>query len=300
MAGLADSTHSQYDHHLKDFKRYCDSVGIVDHLNVRVETGIEYLTSLFRKDLSYSTLNSVRAALSQHVNIVGCDDLDFGKHPLTIKFMKGVYRLRPPAPKYNLTWDVADVLSKLRAVDAESCSLKELSLKCVMLLALATGQRVQTLSLFSLKLMSCRTESYTFGIEKLLKTSKPGTDRSVTICRFTDSRICPVTCLEKYISRTEEIRGDSNQLFLSFTKPHKPVSSQSLSRWLVKVMRDCNVPDVFGAHTTRAASTSRAAAHSDINTVLRHGLWKSEKTFAKFYHKPIVSNSFVEAVFQDG
>ena len=47
----------------------------------------------------------------------------------------------------------------------------------------------------------------------------------------------------------------------------------------------------FRAHSTRAAAASKAAVDVDINTVLSTVGWKSAGTFAKFYHKPIFSNS---------
>ena len=77
-------------------------------------------------------------------------NLDFDKHPLTKKIMKGVFKLRPPKPKYVSTWDGKIVLGTLRTIDFNTVSLRMLFLKCITLLALATGHRVQTL--FSLNI----------------------------------------------------------------------------------------------------------------------------------------------------
>ena len=49
--------------------------------------------------------------------------------------------------------------------------------------------------------------------------------------------------------------------------------------------------NVFKAHSTRAAASSAASRTVDITHVLCTADWRSEKTFAKFYHKPIVNDS---------
>ena len=63
------------------------------------------------------------------------------------KFMKGVFSLRPPEPKYFVTWDVRQVLDFLKTWSpAESLSLKQLTLKLVMLAALITTARSSQLT----------------------------------------------------------------------------------------------------------------------------------------------------------
>lgn len=298
MASLSSATHSQYNHHMKDFEEYCESVGVDNHLCISVTTGVEFLTSLFNKNRSYSTINAARSALSQHVVLTDSPNVDFGKHALVAKFMKGVFKLNPPTSRYKSTWDVSIVLDKLGKIANNSCSLKELSMKCTMLTALATGQRVQTLNALSLDELIKDNNRFVFNINKILKTTRPGDNNCVEICRFAeDSTICPYTTLEVYIDRTSRLRGHRSRLFLSFVKPHNPVSNQSMSRWLSETLKFAGINELFKAHSTRAAASSKAALHTDINTVLNTVGWKSESTFAKFYRKPIVGNSFVNAVF---
>lgn len=89
-ASLAESTQSQYNQHMRDFINYCQRVGIHDHLCVHATTGVEHLTTLFKKGLSYGTINSARSALSQHVALLDNPNMDLGIHPLVNKFMKGL------------------------------------------------------------------------------------------------------------------------------------------------------------------------------------------------------------------
>lgn len=53
-------------------------------------------------------------------------------------------------------------------------SLKQLTLKTVMLLAVLSGQRVQTLAVLSTTNISLTNDSVQYYIDKLLKQSRPG------------------------------------------------------------------------------------------------------------------------------
>lgn len=298
LASLAPSTTKQYSSHIRSFIIFCQSNHILDFTTIQVETGIEYLTTLYNRGMSYSTINSARSALSQFVELKPCKTQNFGNHPLTVKFMRGVFKLRTPKPKYSSIWDVSIVLAYLRTIDNKKCSLKDLTLKSCMLLALCTGQRVQTLAAFMVTNIITDANSMTFIVDSVLKTTKPGTNNTFHICRYTpDLDICPVITTEAYIQRTADLRAGERQLLLSYRKPYKPVTSQSISRWIVQILKYCNINSCFTAHSTRSAATSKAALHTDINTVLRMAGWSTDTTFALYYNKPVErGQSFVNAV----
>lgn len=300
MASLAKSTSAQYDSHIRNFQRFCEANGAPSTISVPVNLPIEFLTNLYKKGKSYSTINSARSALSQYVNLLNETNCDFGKHPLTTKFMKGVFKLRPPTAKYTATWDVSLVLNQLRTLNNMSISLKELTHKCVMLLALSTGQRVQTIGALRKSTMITDKDKFTFNFNSILKTSKPGVHQSVSVCRYLkDELICPFLCLRDYLDRTGDIRNDTDDVFISFQKPFQAVSSQTISRWIVNTLRQCNINSRFTAHSTRAASTSKAALSMPIDSILKSVGWRSETTFANFYHKDISDGNvnFGDCVF---
>lgn len=294
MASLAESTKGQYAHHLTKFKAFCTSKN-QDWTNpISCELGIEFLTTMFKSGLSYSSINTARSAISQFTTVKGGDQL--GSHPLANRFMKGLYRLRPPLPKYDSTWDVSVVLKLLENLD--TTNLKHLSLKCCMLLALTTGQRVQTLAALDLAFLSKSENVYTFAIHCVTKTSKPGKATKVEILKFSNNnKICPLNCLKMYLEKTATLRS-SDRLFISFSKPHKTVTSQTLSRWLVEILNKAGIDTRFGAHSTRSASTSKAwSCHVPIDQILATAGWSSERVFASFYRKEIRSKeSFSDAV----
>lgn len=298
MAGHAKNTTTQYTHVLKQFKHFCTSQGHENHLSVPTHIGIEFLTSLFKDGKSYSTINSARSALSYFVHLNDDrNEADFGKHRLIIQFMKGIFKLRPSFPRHVYTWDISPVLNRLKTICNSNSALKELSLKCVTLIALVTGQRVQTLS--AIEVGNCNFEQHKIfiRIDKVLKTSRSGFHTSIDICRFTnDLNLCPVECISTYINRTASLRRDK-QLFISFHKPHRTVCSQTISRWISVMLKDCGINQQFSAHSTRSASTSKAAtANVDINSILRTAGWSNCQTFATYYKKPIVDNNFGNAV----
>jgi len=128
------------------------------------------LTTLFEENLSYSSLNIARSALS---TIITVDGMPIDSHPLVVRFLRGVFNLRPPVPRYKKVWDVAIVLRFLRTLSpVASLSLKNLSLKLVMLLSLVTAQRGQNLDI---NLMSTYDSSIVFTFSKPLKQSNPRT-----------------------------------------------------------------------------------------------------------------------------
>ena len=85
----------------------------------------------------------------------------------------------------------------------------------------------------------------------------------------------------------EEIRGEENKLLLSYQEPHKPVSRNTLARWLRQVFNGAGVDTArFSAHGTRTASTSAALSSGvPVDVVLRAAGWSSESTFTRFYRK---------------
>ena len=110
--------------------------------------------------LSYSAINTACSSLSAiHLTLA---EIIAGAHPLVIRFMKGVFNLRPTQSRYLQTWDVSLVLSYLRRLSPISqLSLKLLTLKLAMLIAFTLASRSQSLHLLSIKDMRKGFFSYT-------------------------------------------------------------------------------------------------------------------------------------------
>ena len=245
---------------------------------------LKFLTMLFKKGLTYNFLNVAHSSLSSFVILDRGNTV--GTHPLTSRFMKGVYTLRPPIPRYEYTWDVHIVFDYLcKLAPADSLNLKNLTLKLVMLIALVSAQRSQSIHKLSLDNMYYKGSTTNFQITSLIKQSKPGMGGlTVKLPAYpVDRRLCVLTYLKHYINRTRKLQGKDAQLFISFKKPHRPVS-KDISRWINLVMKDSGV-DVtcFKPHSTRAAATSAADKLGvPISLILQTAGWSNERTFRQY------------------
>ena len=162
--------------------------------------------SLYNQGLTYSTINTARSALSLILNIDGPHP--FGSHPLVSRFLKGIYETRKPQAKYKTIWDVAIVLKHLKTLEPlDKLSLKDLALKLLLLLLLATGQRGQTIYLLSLDGMTMSPLSCTFDLLEHIKTSKANKRKnSIDINGYhADNAPCPLLTLKKSTLRGQQL-----------------------------------------------------------------------------------------------
>ena len=218
LSSWRDGSRKQYSSYLKRWVQFC-SQRQIDPLRAPVTRVLDFLTELYNTGLGYSAINMARSAIASILLSTGA--VSFGSHPLVVRFLRGVYNLRPSLLWYTEIWDVCIVLDKLREMSpASTLALKELTYKLVMLIALVSAQRGQTIHLLNIKNMTKMESSYSFTITELTKTKKPGHKADIiTLMAFTpDIRLCIYHCLEEYIQRTEKLRSDDGQLFISFNQ----------------------------------------------------------------------------------
>ena len=278
-------TRKRYATYLQKWKLHCTARGI-DPFNPSVEAGINFLVVLFDSNIGYSAINTARSALSSIAMLP--DGSQFGTHTLVCQFVEGVFELKPSLPKYKSIWDVRIVLKHLSEyLTPQKLTLKKLTLKTTMPLALLSGQRCHTLQRLSVNNMVLGKDTCKFTIVELLKTSKPGRHMSELVVKaYTpDNRLCPIACLSEYVKRTSTIRKECGQLLLSFQKPHKPVSTDSISRWLKEVLAMSGIDTtVYKGHSTRSASTSVAETSKvPLSTIMENVGWSNAETFRTFY-----------------
>lgn len=290
MNSWRTSTKKQYDSHLKKWLDFITrkSINVSDPLSVTVV--LEFLTELFDKGYSYSTINSARSFLSCLLPPI--NNVTIGSDPLIRRFMRGVFIDRPNLPRYTETWDVSTVLSFMREMgDNDFLSVFDLTLKLVMLLALVTGQRAQTLSLLNLDDMHVYEDRIVFCINNLIKQSRPSYHlKPITLLAFANKMLCVVSCLKTYIAKTEQFRSSENRpLLLTTQKPYRGASKDSISRWIRTLLAKSGIDtSKFSGHSTRAAASAAArSAGISVDNILSHVGWSNEGTFAKFYDKDV-------------
>ena len=281
MQAWRQSTHSQYTTYFKKYLIFCKEQN-QDPGTGDVQLLLKFLQSMIDQNYSYSALNSAKAALSLVIHIPE------EQKPLLKFFMKGAFNKNPPKPKYKCIWDVSIMLNFLKAMgDNASLSLRQISLKLTMLIALTTGQRVQTIASLSLQSLFFTNAGISIILDGLLKTTTPqNRNTQIDLMYYPDKDLCVVKCLECYLARIDSCR-QSNRVLVSYVAPHKAVSSETISRWLKQTLSDAGIDTTkYSAHSTRVAAASKAATKLDIGNIMASVGWKSSKTFEKFYHKP--------------
>ena len=148
--------------------------------------------------------------------------------------------------------------------------------------------------------MSQTETTCTFVITQNVKQSRPGTKQPVIKLEPypIDERLCVVTLLKEYLSRTESLGGKHFQLFMSYFKPLSPVFRDTISRWVKTIMKEAGIDTAkFKPHSIHAASTSAAQRNAvPLENILIAAGWKCDFVFAKYYIKPVECKSFSEGV----
>lgn len=286
LSSWREKTTKQYECYLRKWETFCGRRE-VDPFSTTVNNVLEFLTFLYQSGIGYSGINTARSALSSVVTLVDAVHYPVGQHPLIKRFLKGVFNKKPSFPRYSEIWDVSVVFNWMKTIDFDNMCLKLITLKTTMLLALLSGQRIQTLKTLSLKNLKLTDFQVEFRIDSLLKQSRPGFHlHKIELPAYEDRSLCIVKHLRKYIDMTREIRS-TDSLLISYQKPHAPVSCDTIARWLKSVLHRSGVDiNVYTAHSTRAASTSCAVSMGcPIDNIMAQVGWSKETTFAKYYNK---------------
>jgi len=197
--------------------------------------------------------------------------------------MRGIYNSRPPIPQYCSTWDVLK-----NQGDNQDLSLKELSGKLVILMAIVSANRTAELQALDLQFRSYSPDGVTFKLLTSL-TKKRKVGAPLKECFFAsfahDSCLCVVQCLCVYEKATKNFRdikpGMAAPLFPSYVKPHKPVTSQTIAHWIKDTLEKAEVDtNTFKAHSVQGASTSAAIGKGlHIADILKTANWSRESTY---------------------
>ena len=182
--------------------------------------------------------------------------------------------------------------------------LKVLTQKLALLLALTAPKRSSELKLLDLRFMRILPEGVVLELPGMTKTSSEIIP--VFFAKFDDCEsICVLRCLQSYISRTNIFRplvdpATNQQLLISYHRPHKPVQSCTIARWIKSFLGSAGIDtSIFKGHSTRSASTSKARAGGiSLEDVLKMADWTGPSSFLCFYYRPSFTDDFARAVLQ--
>lgn len=283
----------QYLKPLQEWAVFCKEVKC-DILEPRSAYVLQFLTKKFEDGVKAGTLNAYRSALSF---IMG---ERISKDPWVSRLQKGFTNIRPARPRYDHIYDLDPVLKFIEDLyPLESLSFIELTYRLVTLLAVVTAHRKQTLSFIKIENISKTSSGFEIEIPDRVKTSRVGALQPLLVLsRFDENpRLCVARTLERYLEVTKELRGDSQFLFITTTKPYRSASTDTISRWLKTCLRKAGVDDRFAPHSIRHASTSAAFKKGVNMSVIKNlaGWSDKSKVFDMFYNRPIRAQKSVFA-----
>ena len=306
LAGWSKATNTAYQSSWERWNRWCVKREI-DPFSCNVSDFLDFLAGLYQEGLEHRTINSIRSAVSMtHCHVEG---VPIGQHPLVSRLLKGVYNSRSPKPRYSATWDVDSVIHYLISLgENDQLTLKDLSQKTALLMALVEASRSSELQALDLRFRVYKPEGVTFRIPSLTKKRVTGAPpKEFFFASFpANSVICPVHCLRNYELKTAQFRRTGQEvarpLFISYIKPHKPVTSQRIAHWIKDLLGRAGIDtSVFKAHSVRGASTTAASNKGvALADILQAADWSSDTTFRRFYYRPTSSASFGRGVLNLG
>ena len=307
-----ESTIRNYEAKWRVFSHWCSGRGIHPFAPTlpRLIDFFSYLC--FNKKISVSAIMGYRAALSPIFKLAGEDFDNSVELDLLFKAFKKSAprrRIRPPH------WDVNVVLSALKKRPFEPMlpsDIKEVTMKTLFLVALATAHRIGELQALSKNVGFGKDGSalVAFSPEFLAKTESL-TRPVARDCRFealsslTADRdellLCPVRALKKYLKMTDR-PGRADRLFVSPRDFSKPLSKNAISYFLRGVIKAAyeNIPPQVmklsrvNAHEIRAVATSlRFKYNLGQVALIKSAYWRSNSIFCSRYLRDI-SHSYMD------
>ena len=149
--------------------------------------------------------------------------------------------LQHPLPRYSHTWDAEVVTVHILSMGAnETLTLKCPSQKLVVIMVLVQSSRTSELKALDTRFRVYKPDGVCFRLAALTKKRTLLPSKELFLGAFPDDkRLCVAECLCYYEKVTLEFRTATREtaLFLSYTRPHKPVTSQPrLVYWIKDLM----------------------------------------------------------------
>ena len=138
-----------------------------------------------------------------------------------------------------------------------------------------------------------QSRAITFVRQGLSKSDRPRHINSeIVVPAFNeDKQLDPVRVLKCYQKTTKMFRNFGQDqaklgLFISFMEPHKPVTSQTIAKWIVRVIKLAYLDSIVKVkgHSTGAIGPSWALFNgASVSSILDAADWFKESTFVRFY-----------------
>ena len=274
-----------------------------------------FMDYLFRvRNVSVRTILNYKSAIAFYwKSEVGYDVPE--NDTVVSDLIRSFKRDRPFPTKHVVEWDVHLVLNFFRSGRFKQWDLlsdRDLTLKTVFLLALATGKRrgelhalakdvrwlsgaVRAVEISPVPEFLSKTHVKTNGLGALRPLTVSSLDVAVESEDNEERLLCPVRTLEAYLSRSDQYRSpEQKRLFISYRRGTvKDISRQTISVYIKEAVvlaysdpsqKDTKSPVHVKPHSVRHVATSLSALRNfSLDDVLKAGAWSSPNVFLKHY-----------------
>jgi len=276
----------------------------------------EFFTYLFEtRKASVRTIRGYRSALGARLR--HSSGFDPGQDEVLSQLMRSFLHERPIKARTLVKWDVGLVLRYLKTGQLSSTgtlSPRDLTLKLVFLLALATGKRRSELHALDREVGKVRdnwdsvilrprpeflgkTHFATGGAGTFSEIVLPNIEKAPGFV-LADLSLCPVRTLRIYLRESDRYRSEDQQrLIISYMK-NKPddIKKQTISNYLKLLVhqayadssKDHTVCQDYNmrSHDLRGIAASlKASKNATMGEILAAGVWSSASTFLTHYVK---------------
>ena len=308
------STNAVYDARWRKWVQFCeqrDQNPLVAHIPMVAE----FLVHCFQTEkLSVKTVQGYKAALTAKLKPL--TGVDLGKSEILSQLIHSFYRSRPPPCRKVLQWDLNVVLRFMKRgawADTARLGARELTLKLVFLLSLASGKRCGELHAIENRVLKVTGNWDEVALRPVPEfvgkthhaTQGRGTFKEIVIPSLAklgeasaDTALCPVHTLRQYVHTANQYRSPSQKrLIISWVQGRTgDISKQAISHYLraavVEAHRDIENVTVSAEafnirpHDIRGVATSlQALSNCPMEDILKAGVWSSPSTFIKHYVK---------------
>jgi len=320
----AKTTQAVYNSKWTLFASFCHD-RFLDAFGATSAQVAEFLHWLFHeRQLSTRTIQGYRSAIAAQLK--AATGYDPGTDPVLTRLLRSFQLERPFPVKTVVKWDVSLVLDYLKHGRLQHTTMltpRDLTLKTVFLLALATGKRRGELHALSPDLHKVNDTWDAISLRPRLdflgkthfRTQGRGTFKDVTIPALPNEEgtlagvqaLCPVHALRVYKQVSDKYRSaNQKRLIISFIQSRSAdISAQSISNYLKWLVQDAYAASAdtpalcqkyqMTPHDVRGVATSlKACSKTTMAELMQAGTWSSMDTFLKFYVKEFTCNDLTK------
>ncbi|KAG1044387.1 hypothetical protein G6F43_011463 [Rhizopus delemar] len=297
------STEKAYDNGWKHWQQWCfQQDPQIDPTAYNSTNVLHFLVD--NNKFSSNHLNTLRSSIASVFRVLHPEEIPLANQSIIQAFFAAKRRseIRIPSTPQLETWDIDKMTDFLVSTWANSSSLTlyDLQLKTVALLCLATMARPRS-DIGRLQFQDIifnfedSNNSIPTGVKIHFREPKENQVKTTRLGLLQDTRICPVSTLYLFISKSNHLRVNlptDHTLFLAHIEKPEQVASirpSTMSSWVKSIMeRSAIDTTIYKAHSIRSASSTKAVekGHS-IQAVKEHAGWSlNSNTFERFYYKP--------------